>query len=200
MGTSSRSDFCGAPGTTTTQPSSVHRHPVSTTVARRRRVGPSGRASCRSATGPPGTGGETRLSHGVPCYPKKPPTAHPPMPRPRRRPKPDRRRALELLASCRDGCTGAIIGRVRMGAGRDSALRRTSASLAQVLPVLEVDGVRSQVQEWPKSRPRRPMHNFSFEVAQFEIRTSRSFPCVTDCRSYGEVSEAERIANSCTLP
>jgi hypothetical protein len=28
------------------------------------------------------------------------------MPRPlRRRPKPDRRRALELLASCRDGCT-----------------------------------------------------------------------------------------------
>jgi hypothetical protein len=30
------------------------------------------------------------------------------MPRPRRRPKPDRRRALELLASCRDGCTEAI--------------------------------------------------------------------------------------------
>jgi hypothetical protein len=28
---------------------------------------------------------------------------------PRRRPKPDRRRALELLASCRDGCTEAII-------------------------------------------------------------------------------------------
>jgi hypothetical protein len=32
------------------------------------------------------------------------------MPRPlRRRPKPDRRRALELLASCRDGCTEAIM-------------------------------------------------------------------------------------------
>jgi hypothetical protein len=31
------------------------------------------------------------------------------MPRPRRRPKPDRRRALELLASCRDGCTEAIV-------------------------------------------------------------------------------------------
>jgi hypothetical protein len=30
------------------------------------------------------------------------------MPRPRR-PKPDRRRALELLASCRDGCTEAMI-------------------------------------------------------------------------------------------
>jgi hypothetical protein len=32
------------------------------------------------------------------------------MPRPlRRRPKPDRRRALELLASCRDGCTEATM-------------------------------------------------------------------------------------------
>jgi hypothetical protein len=33
-----------------------------------------------------------------------------PTARPRRRhPKPDRRRALELLASCRDGCTEAIM-------------------------------------------------------------------------------------------
>jgi hypothetical protein len=31
------------------------------------------------------------------------------MPRPRRRPKPDRRRALELLASYRDGCTEAMM-------------------------------------------------------------------------------------------
>jgi hypothetical protein len=32
------------------------------------------------------------------------------MPRPlRRRPNPDRRRALELLASCRDGCTEAMM-------------------------------------------------------------------------------------------
>jgi hypothetical protein len=31
------------------------------------------------------------------------------MPRPRHRPKPDRRRALELLVSCRDGCTEAIM-------------------------------------------------------------------------------------------
>jgi hypothetical protein len=31
------------------------------------------------------------------------------MPHPRRRPKPDRSRALELLASCRDGCTEAIM-------------------------------------------------------------------------------------------
>jgi hypothetical protein len=28
---------------------------------------------------------------------------------PKRNPKPDRRRALELLASCRDGCTEAIM-------------------------------------------------------------------------------------------
>jgi hypothetical protein len=35
---------------------------------------------------------------------------HPPMPRPlRRRSKPDRRRALELLASCRDGRTEAVM-------------------------------------------------------------------------------------------
>jgi hypothetical protein len=32
------------------------------------------------------------------------------MPRPLRRcPKPDRRRALELLATCRDGCTEALL-------------------------------------------------------------------------------------------
>jgi hypothetical protein len=31
------------------------------------------------------------------------------MPRFRRRPKPDRRRALELLAASRDGCTEAIM-------------------------------------------------------------------------------------------
>jgi hypothetical protein len=32
-----------------------------------------------------------------------------PTPSRRRGPKPDRRRALELLASCRDGCTEAIM-------------------------------------------------------------------------------------------
>jgi hypothetical protein len=32
-----------------------------------------------------------------------------PTPRTRRHPKPDRRRALELLASCRDGCTEAMM-------------------------------------------------------------------------------------------
>jgi hypothetical protein len=31
------------------------------------------------------------------------------MPNPKRHPKPDRRRALELLASCRDGCTEAMM-------------------------------------------------------------------------------------------
>ena len=33
----------------------------------------------------------------------------PAIPHRRNRPKPDRRRALELLASCRDGCTEAIL-------------------------------------------------------------------------------------------
>jgi hypothetical protein len=33
----------------------------------------------------------------------------PPLRRPRRAPKPDRRRALELLASCRDDCMEAIM-------------------------------------------------------------------------------------------
>jgi hypothetical protein len=33
----------------------------------------------------------------------------PPLRRPRRGSKPDRRRALELLVSCRDGCIEAII-------------------------------------------------------------------------------------------
>jgi hypothetical protein len=33
----------------------------------------------------------------------------PPLRRPRRGPKPDRRRALELLVSCCDGCTEAIM-------------------------------------------------------------------------------------------
>jgi hypothetical protein len=31
------------------------------------------------------------------------------LPNSKRRPKPDRRRALELLASCRDGCTEALM-------------------------------------------------------------------------------------------
>jgi hypothetical protein len=47
-----------------------------------------------------GTGGARRLSGGVPSHP---------LPRPRRRPEPDRRRALELHASCRDGCTEAVM-------------------------------------------------------------------------------------------
>jgi hypothetical protein len=43
----------------------------------------------------------------LPSGPKTPPYQ---MPRPlRRRPKPDHRRALELLASSRDGCTEAIM-------------------------------------------------------------------------------------------
>jgi hypothetical protein len=58
------------------------------------------------------------------------------MPRPRRRPKPDRRRALELLASCRDGCAEAMmlaygfsidmmVELIRAGARhRDGAARR----------------------------------------------------------------------------
>jgi len=50
------------------------------------------------------------------------------MPRPRRRPKPDRRRALELLASCRDGCTEAIM--LAHGFSIDMMVKLVNAGLA----------------------------------------------------------------------
>jgi hypothetical protein len=51
------------------------------------------------------------------------------MPRPlRRHPKPDRRRALELLASCRDGCTEAIM--IAHGFSIDMTVELINAGLA----------------------------------------------------------------------
>ncbi len=51
------------------------------------------------------------------------------MPRPlRRRPKPDRRRALDLLASCRDGCTEAIM--LAHGFSIDMMVELVNAGLA----------------------------------------------------------------------
>jgi tryptophan synthase beta subunit len=50
------------------------------------------------------------------------------MPRPRRRPKPDRRRALELLASCRGGCSEAIM--LAHGFSIDMMVELVNAGLA----------------------------------------------------------------------
>jgi hypothetical protein len=53
------------------------------------------------------------------------------MPQPlRRRPKPDRRRALELLASCRDGCTEALM--LAHGFSIDMMVGLVNAGLANV--------------------------------------------------------------------
>jgi len=52
------------------------------------------------------------------------------MPRLRRRPKPDRRRARELLASCRDGCTEAIM--VAHGFSVEQMVELVRAGLASV--------------------------------------------------------------------
>jgi hypothetical protein len=77
------------------------------------------------------------------------------MPRPlRRRPKPDRRRALELLASCRDGCTEAImlahgfsidmmVGLVNAGLGTAKAERVVAGS-----KTIEVARVRITEAGW----------------------------------------------------
>jgi hypothetical protein len=54
----------------------------------------------------------------------------PPLRRPRRGPKPDRRRALELLAASPDGCTEAIFGRM---AFRPHRLDRASPSLLEAV-------------------------------------------------------------------
>jgi hypothetical protein len=52
------------------------------------------------------------------------------MPRLRRRPKPDRRRARKLLASCRDGCTEAIM--VAHGFSVEQMVELVRAGLASV--------------------------------------------------------------------
>jgi hypothetical protein len=50
------------------------------------------------------------------------------MPKPNRIPKPTRRRALELLASCRDGCTEAIM--LAHGFSIDMMVELVNAGLA----------------------------------------------------------------------
>jgi hypothetical protein len=90
------------------------------------------------------------------------------VPRPRRRPKPDRRRALELLASCRDGCTEAVpqARRQTRGAQRRHAVpclpvaRRELPDrmnvLADVAHVRRGRGAKIAELELPIGDPRRP--------------------------------------------
>jgi hypothetical protein len=64
------------------------------------------------------------------------------MPRPvRRRPKPNRRRALELLASCRDGCTEAIM--LAHGFSIDMMVELVRAGLATIRAERMVAGRRT---------------------------------------------------------
>jgi hypothetical protein len=64
------------------------------------------------------------------------------MPRPlRRRPKPDRRRALELLASCRDACTEAIL--LAHGFAIDMLVELVNAGLATATAEWMVAGNRT---------------------------------------------------------
>jgi hypothetical protein len=59
----------------------------------------------------------------------------------RRRPKPDRRRALELLASCRDGCTEAIM--LAHGFSIDTTVELVNAGLAMATAERMVAGVKT---------------------------------------------------------
>jgi hypothetical protein len=63
------------------------------------------------------------------------------MPRPRRRPKPDRRQALELLASCRDGCTEALM--LAHGSSIDMMVELVNAGLATATAERVVAGRRT---------------------------------------------------------
>jgi hypothetical protein len=64
------------------------------------------------------------------------------MPRPlRRRLKPDRRRALELLASCRDGCTEAMM--LAHGFSIDTMVELVNAGLASATAEGVVAGRRA---------------------------------------------------------
>jgi hypothetical protein len=69
----------------------------------------------------------------------RPVTRH--MPRPRRRPKPDRHRALELLASCRDGCTEALM--LAHGFSIDMMVELVQAGLATATAERVVAGSRT---------------------------------------------------------
>jgi hypothetical protein len=61
-----------------------------------------------------------------------------PQPRPRRGPKPDRRRALELLASCSDGCTEAMM--LAHGFNIEQMVELVRAGLATATPEWMVAG------------------------------------------------------------
>jgi hypothetical protein len=63
------------------------------------------------------------------------------MPKPNRIPKPTRRRALELLASCRDGCTEAIM--LARGLSIDMMVELVRAGLATATAERVVAGNRS---------------------------------------------------------
>jgi hypothetical protein len=58
-----------------------------------------------------------------------------------RRPKPDRRRALELLASCHDGCTEAIM--LAHGFTVEQLVELVRAGLASATPERVVVGKRA---------------------------------------------------------
>jgi hypothetical protein len=64
-----------------------------------------------------------------------------PTARTRRRPKPDRRRALELLASCRDGCSEAIM--LAHGFSIDMMVELVNAGLATATAERVVAGSRT---------------------------------------------------------
>jgi hypothetical protein len=94
------------------------------------------------------------------------------MPRPRHRPKPDRRRALELLASCRDGCTEAMM--LAHGFTIDMMVELVNAGLATATAERAIQ----------KSRPHR-LHFFARRITRpvprspeilGHARSSRIFP------------------------
>ena len=60
---------------------------------------------------------------------------------PRRRPKPDRQRALQLLASCRDGCTEAMM--LAHGFSIDITVELVNRGLASVTTERVVAGGRT---------------------------------------------------------
>ena len=76
------------------------------------------------------------------------------MPQPRRRrhgPQPDRRRALELLASCRDGCTEAMM--LAHGFTIPQMVELVRAGLATATAERLVAGSRKIPRRWRAKHP-----------------------------------------------
>src|SRR5262245_47722891 len=84
----------------------------------------------RPATAPPESASPPTAPFGRPAVLSSPNVA------PRRRPKPDRRRALELLASCRDGCTEAIMRAHGFTVAQLAELIRSGLAAAQAERVI----------------------------------------------------------------